>query len=95
MRMRGGVEVGRVEAPVEEGEQGRYTEYRHDHGDPHAPHHVAGLYGVDKGRVEDPGREVEQEPAALWFGVVNWKLFKIIIFDQKKNYARPFKNPIF
>jgi len=67
MRMRGRVEVCRVEAPVEEGEEGGQAQHRHHHRDPHPPHHVARFYGVNKGRVEDPRREVEQEPTALQF----------------------------
>ena len=67
MRMRGRVEVCRVEAPVEEGEEGGQAQHRHHHRDPHPPHHVARLYGVNKGRVEDPRREVEQEPTTLQF----------------------------
>ncbi len=65
--MRGRVEVCRVEAPVEEGEEGGQAQHRHHNRDPHPPHHVARFYGVHKGRVEDPRREMEQEPTALQF----------------------------
>jgi hypothetical protein len=50
---------------VQEGEQGRNGEDRHYHRYPHAPNDVTGLHAVHKGRVEDPGRQMEAEPAAL------------------------------
>ena len=63
--MRRRVEAGRVQTPVKESEQRRNGEHRYHHRDPNAPDDVAGFYAVHKGRVEDPGRQVETEPAAL------------------------------